>query len=209
MTKGSHPFPSLLLLGLVLLLTGCAVSQPTSLYVLTEEASSGKEVDTKAAGSECLRVRLGPITFPGYLDRSGMVTRVAPNRLGLSELHHWAEPLEENFIRVLAGNLDSRLCDNAFAVVSGPEMARSDYRIRVDVHRFEPMERDKAVLRVRWTILDSDSGEAVAVRRAAYEPAIEGVEHQAAAAAMSRAVSFLSRDIAERLAELPGRSESK
>jgi hypothetical protein len=52
---------------------------------------------------------IGPIRFPGYLDRQEMVTRTAPNRIDLSENDRWAEPLEANFARTLSQNLSSLL----------------------------------------------------------------------------------------------------
>ena len=50
-------------------------------------------------------IGIGPIRFPAYLDREQIVTRTAQNRLDISENDRWAEPLEENFTRVLSQNL--------------------------------------------------------------------------------------------------------
>ena len=205
MIKGSHAFRFLLFLGFVLL-AGCAISQPTSLYVLTEKPPRGEEADPKAVGDECLRVRLDPVTFPGYLDRSGIVTRAAPNRLSLSELHHWAEPLEENFTRVLADNLDARLCGDVSVVTVAPASEKSDYFLRVDIRRFEPLRRKKVVLRATWSIRDQETGRTVQSEDSTYEHTLEGTDHQSVAAAMSGAIASLSRDVADTLHDIARRS---
>ena len=48
---------------------------------------------------------IGPIKFPGYLDRQEIVVRSAQNRLMFLSTDRWAEPLQENFSRVLSENL--------------------------------------------------------------------------------------------------------
>lgn len=180
---------------------GCTASQPTSLYVLTPSSGGGSTGST-VQSSACPSVALGPISFPEYLDRSEIVTRVGPNRLALSELHHWAEPLRENFVRVLTDNLNSRLCGGAIVVALQRKSPPSDYRLRVDVRRFEPLERERALLTASWAFLDSESGKTLRTRRAEYAPPVNGMDHQAVVAAMSKALVSLSRDIADTYREL-------
>ncbi|MCF8029675.1 MAG: PqiC family protein [Desulfohalobiaceae bacterium] len=193
--------PFLLFLG-ILFFVGCTASQPTSFYVLTAKTSGGGSEGSMAQSEACPHVELGPVSFPEYLDRSEMVTRVGPNRLSLSELHHWAEPLRENFVRVLRANLNSRLCGGNIAVFPERKRARSDYRLSLDVHRFESLERDRALLIANWTFRDTQSGKALRTRRAVYKPPVKGADHQAVAAAMSKALASLSRDIADSLLEI-------
>ena len=52
---------------------------------------------------------MGPVDFPDYFRRLPVVTRVAPNRIELSDEKRWAEPLDKNFIRVLSENLATLL----------------------------------------------------------------------------------------------------
>ena len=66
---------------------------------------------------------IGPIRFPGYLDRQEIVVRSAQNRFDVSENDRWAEPLQENFSRVLVG----KSC-------AAPEHG-SDYNLPVVAHQ--------------------------------------------------------------------------
>ncbi|MGH7872044.1 MAG: PqiC family protein, partial [Candidatus Binatia bacterium] len=64
----------------------------------------------KAPGdSSGISLGIGPITLPGYLDRQEIVIRVAQNQINLAENDRWAEPLEENFSRVLSQNVAALL----------------------------------------------------------------------------------------------------
>lgn len=207
MSDISFPRFVFLFLGIVFF-AGCTASQPTSLYVLTTDISGGGPKGSTIQSKACPRVELGSVSFPQYLDRSEIMTRVGPNRLSLSELHHWAEPLRENFVRVLTANLNSRLCDGATVVVSERERIPSDYRLRVNVQRFEPLDRNKALLTASWTLLDTASGRSLCARRGVYETQVQGTDHQAVAAAMSKALASLSRDIADAFRELSKDSPS-
>jgi uncharacterized lipoprotein YmbA len=178
------------------LLAGCTASKPTSFYVLTEKApKNGTAVQDRQ--NACPGVELGRVSIPEYLDATSIMTRVGPNRLRLSELHQWAEPLKESFARILAGNLDSRLCDEDSGVVSRDAGSGKEYRLRVNVFRFEPLQRKRVLLRARWTVFNTQKRETVCTRDSSYEHSIAGAEHQHVAAAMSKAVASLSGDIAE------------
>lgn len=189
----------------IMVFAGCTSSQPTSLYVLTP-SSAGESTNSASQSAACPSIAIGPVSMPEYLDRSEIVTRVGPNRLGLSELHHWAEPLRENLVRVLADNLNSGLCGGAVAATRGRGEIPGDYRLRVDVRRFEPLERERALLAASWTFRDPDSGRILATRRAVYETPVKGTDHQAVAAAMSNALASLSRDIIDTFLEVSGYS---
>jgi len=179
-----------------LLLAGCTASKPTSFYVLTAKAPENT-TSAKDREAACPGLELGQVSLPGYLDGTNIMTRVGPNRLRLSELHHWAEPLKESFVRVLAGNLDSRLCGEDSGVVSRDSRSGKKYRLRVNVLRFEPLKRERALLRARWSVLNRKNGEAVCTRLSSYDHSIAGTEHLDVAAAMSQTIALLSGDIAE------------
>lgn len=184
---------------LLLFLAGCA-SEPTNFYVLTQDDPGSEASEQSSQTRECIRVDLGPVYFPGYLDRSGIMTRVGPNRFRLSELHHWAEPLKENFVRILKDNLESCLRTEDAAVVTRPKLD-ADYRIQVRVIRFEPVKRQQAVLVAHWRVFRLESGEVICSRRADYRHSMQGEDYQDAVMAMSKATTSLSEDIARCLAQ--------
>jgi uncharacterized protein len=84
-----------------------------------------------------LSIGLGPISFPGYLKRREIVTRISNDRLRLSENMRWAESLDSNFQSVLSQDLATQL--NTQRIVLFPWYGRPqmDYQVEVQVHRFD------------------------------------------------------------------------
>lgn len=175
---------------------GCSFGprpDPSRFYVLTSLAETGAE----AAGDPLpeLHLGVGPVTLPRYLSRSPIVTRIGPNRIDVSEMDRWAEPLEEEFARVLAENL---------SLLLGPERVRRhpwygservDLRVEVQVARFERDSTGVAELLARWSVRDS-AGRELGGRRTRIHEAADAPSTAAAVAAQSRALAALSREVA-------------
>src|SRR5260221_12564349 len=99
-----------IVLALCLLAIGCSPLAPrpnyTKFFILTPVASTTAPVTTTTSSNvRHLIIGIGPIDFPDYLKRSQVVTRSAPNRLDLSPVDRWGEPLDKNFQRILSENL--------------------------------------------------------------------------------------------------------
>jgi len=188
---------ALLLLGI---LFGCANSRPSRFYVLTPQTDSAK-----AEGATPLRARLlvavGPVEFPGYLDRPQIVTRVGPNQLELAEFDRWAESLKLGFSGVLVDNLSRRLADMSIAVVRWEtSVASSEYQVAVRVERFDRGADQHVVLDVRWAVLGESRNErgrrdAVGEVRWRYRDPQPSPSFDEMAEAMSRAVAVLAKSI--------------
>ena len=83
---------------------GCFGTTPASrFYVLSPMAAPDKKLPVDEL------VGVFPVRLPEYLDHPQIITRVSPNELRKSEFDRWAEPLKENFTRVLVENLLSLL----------------------------------------------------------------------------------------------------
>lgn len=175
---------------------GCTASAPTRYYLLSPMETGSQEEERDYRDARCVAIGIGPVELPTYLDRAEMMTRVKKNKLELSELHHWAEPLQENFNRVLADNLDTQLCTSNIAVFPWRSSSPIDYRVEADIIRFEPTEDGSGVLLLRWSVFDQDRKRIIHSRRARYTQPISGEGHAAVAAALSRATAELSRDMA-------------
>ena len=83
-----------------------------------------------------------------------MVTRVGPNRLQLSDLDRWAEPLDNNFKQVIAQDLTQSLGTHSITFYPWPGTTRVDYQVRIDVYRFETDPGANAQLVAHWQVLD-------------------------------------------------------
>src|SRR5260370_7455490 len=96
-----------------------------------------------STGLEKMFRGIGPVKFPGYLDRQEIVVRSTQNRFEISETDRWAEPLEENFPRVLSENLALLLNTDLIIVYPWSPANRPRYYVEIEVLRFEAnRERD-------------------------------------------------------------------
>jgi len=194
-----------LTLGLLsLILGGCTLLAPqpdlSQFFVLT--SLSPTAAGTTAYNLKEVSVGLGPVSFPAYLDRPQMVTRVAPNRVEFSPTDRWAEPLETNFSHVMVQNLKVLLKTDAVVAYPWFATTRLDYQIPVDVLRFERQDDGSARLLARWTVKDGRGKQLLETRDSdlVEPPATNDIE--GSVAAMSAVVGDLSRQIAGAVAEL-------
>jgi uncharacterized protein len=173
-------------------------SDPSRFFVLAPIA--GPDSARYGAGQKGLRnlsVGLGPIQFPSYLDRQQVTTRAGPNRLEVSENDRWAEPLAENFGRVLSENL-SALLETA-RVINYPwlQTQRPDYEIRIEVLQFETAREQEARLTAQWAVIDSKEKKAFRAEESRLAGRAESAATEASVAALSQVLGQLSREIAE------------
>ena len=154
------------------------------------------------ASSAATIIGLGPIKLPEYLDRDEVVTRVGPNRLELSNQDRWAEPLDNNFKRVIAQDLTQSLGTHSITFYPWPGTTRVDYQVRIDVYRFETDPATKAHLVAHWQLLDGTGKLLYASDSNISEQAQAG---ETVAAALSRTVDGLARQIASAIQSLPRR----
>src|SRR5206468_11751389 len=107
-----------------------------------------------AAGTNAVVLGICPIKLPGYLDRQQFVTRISQNRFAVAENDRWAEPLEENFSRVLSQNLSILLQTERIVAYPWQRSQQPTYQVQVEVLRFEPNAEQVVELWARWIILD-------------------------------------------------------
>jgi uncharacterized protein len=153
--------------------------------------TSQKAQDT--AGTNALALGIGPIKFPGYLDRQGIVTRVSQNRFAVAENDRWAEPLEENFSRVLSQNL---LQTDRIVAYPWERSQQLTYQVQVEVLRFEPNAEQVVELWARWSITDNTK-KIVTVKESYLTRPAKDKSTEASVASMSEVVSDLSKEIAD------------
>jgi len=140
-------------------------------------------------------VGVGPVAIPAYLNRSSIVVRAGGDEVRLSGEHHWAEPLRDGVSRVLAENLSAMIPTNAVAIFPWRTPWTVEYRLTVEILRFDGPLGGPAVLNARWRLLDGSGKELVRrvvnLSEAATEPT-----HPGLVAAQSRLLASVSRDIA-------------
>ncbi len=166
---------------------GCASAQP-HYYTLDSTASPG------GAPAAHVAVAVGPVSVPASVDQPQFVVQVAANRVDVEEFNRWASPLNESIARALAGDLSSQL---GTPDVTAAPLAnfKPDYRVTVDVQRFESVRGEAALVEAVWVVHRTVGGQTRSGRTITREP-VQGDGFDALAAAHSRALVKLSSDIA-------------
>jgi uncharacterized protein len=171
-------------------------AQPDSFRYYTL-ASSAEPSVRSASG---LTVGLGPVTLPGYLSRSSLVTRVDDTRVHYAEGDLWAEPLGKQFTRTLSENLSRALGGARIIDYAWYPSAPIDVAVAVNVLAFEVDSTGAATLNAGWALRDPHSrqvgyeGQSAIVEPAGGPPG--EAPGGAAVAALSRALAQLSREVA-------------
>lgn len=182
----------------LLLLAGCGTTQPSRFYLLTP-------VQSETASTELVTVRLGigPIEFPEYLQRSQIVSRQGDgNELFIDDGNRWGESLAANFARVLAENISSRLGTEQLVSFPWPRGTSLDYQIPIEIQRFEADENQQVRLDVRWNILNADGGVRVGPRRQRITITSQAADYLSLVRAQSEAVARLGASVADEIREL-------
>ncbi len=176
------------------LLAGCASSPPVQFYTLSAEAPAS----SVATAGKDLRIDVGPVSLPEMVDRPQFVIRSGQNRVTMVDEHRWAESLASDVPRVLAENLSRLLTTDHVWAYPQHAAGAVDYRVLVDIQRFESTPGQRAVIEALWTVQrpSQDGGPSKTGRSSLQQP-VAGQGYEALAAAHSRALAEISREIAE------------
>jgi uncharacterized lipoprotein YmbA len=149
-----------------------------------------------ASGESDYSIAVGPITLPEIVDRPEFVLRAGPNAVTIVELHRWAAPLKSEISRVIAENLAADL--NVKRVATYPQSAgdNADYRVLIDIQRFDSTLAESVTIDTLWTVKRVSDG-ALRIGRSTARESGSGGNYEALAAAHSRALATISREIAE------------
>ncbi len=172
---------------LVIFVGGCA-SKPSRFYTLSAAPSP-------PATPSDLSVTVGPVSVPAAVDRAQIVVTIGPNQVRLDEFNRWDAPLQSAIARVVAENLVAFLGTPRVGL-SPQALTTPDYRVAIEVQRFESTLGEAATLDAIWTVSRAKDGLARTGRTTARE-ATSDRSYDALAAAHSRAVARLSQDIAD------------
>jgi hypothetical protein len=175
-------------------LTGCGPpAPPPTFYLLSSTA------DTQLAGVERgPAVGVGPIQIPAYLERPQVVTSTRQHEVVLSERNQWAEPLTDSISRVMVIDLSTFLESTRVYIV--PRVDRTtplDYRVQVDVGRFDGTLGAEAVLGARWTLIGANDRDVLLTKVSILVERPVDASYSALIAAQNKTLELLSRDIAD------------
>jgi uncharacterized lipoprotein YmbA len=177
-----------------LLLSGCATqSPPANFYVLSASAEMTRTAHPK------LMIGVGPVSIADYLDRSQIVRRDTDVRLQMDEFNRWAGDHRKNIGAVLADNLARIIGSEAVLPFPWPSSLELDYRIIVDVTRFEATADNVVVLDVQWQLFDGAANKLLTIKRSHIKTVAKEGNHAAQVAAQNRALVKLSEMVADEI----------
>lgn len=188
---GRWPCRTLAGAAVLLLASGCS-STPTSRFYTLSAATQ------PAAPASKIAVAVGPVSVPAEVDQPQIVVSTGPNQVRFDEFNRWAAPLQDAIARVVAENLVALLGTPNVALSAQTLSTNTGYRVAIEVQSFVSAPGDAATLDAVWTVRRMQDGTAETGRTTVSEPA-KGQGYDILAAAHSRAIARMSRDIADAL----------
>ena len=189
---------------LALLVAGCALLEPrhdpSRFYTLS--ARDPRTASVALAREAGPSIVVGPVTFPAYLDRNEVAVRVSPTELTYALTERWAEPLVQNFTRVLVDDLGVALGSDRVAALTSSAAITPDYWIEVVVVRFEAGVDGSAQLTARWAVRNA-ARQVVRVRQSQQARQATAASTEGGVTALSAALGDLADEMASALQEIP------
>ena len=187
---------------LLTLVAGCTFlsprPDPSRFYTLAARAPGG----SMSAGDESLSVVVGPVSLPAYLDRNEVAVRVSPSELKYALTDRWAEPLLQNFTRVLVEDLGNALGSERVAAVATAPTVTPNFWVEVVVVRFEASADGSAQLTARWAVRDT-ARKILVIRQSQHAKQSTIATPEGGVNALSAALGDLADEMAMVLRELP------
>ena len=186
----------LFLLSIMLLLNGCGTTPPSKFYTL--EAMSGSETtQTTTEKQSNLHIGIGPVQFAEYLQRSQIVTRTNSAEVSLAETHRWAEPLNNNFSRILAENLSILIGTDKISLHPSRNWSDIDYQVVINVWQFDASKQGEVTLVANWSIRGKGGSELLTMKKSTFSTNLENTtSYTDIVRAQSKTVEMLSSEIA-------------
>lgn len=184
------------------LLSGCVSSAPLRYYTL----GAPTPADLHSRNKPSCAIAVGTITIPEMVDRPQIVLQTEPNRVVVLEQHRWAEPLKSEISHAIVANLTRQLTD-AWVIDARQQASRNiDYRISIDVQRFDSQLNEAAVIEALWVVRRASTGDELKGRTLARET-WKGNGYDALAAAHGRALQTMSGEIADAIRSLAAKDK--
>ena len=174
-------------------LTACGTPPTERFYTLSMPELSPSPKPAAIA------VAVGPVSVPDMVDRPQMVVRVGSNRVEVSELNRWAEPLKRALPRAIAANIAQELPNARVYLLGTDNPVSGHYQVRVSIDRFESELGKNAVMDASWSVR---LGNEVTHGRTTARVPSNGPGYDEVVAAHSAAAATIGRDIAAAVSAL-------
>jgi uncharacterized protein len=175
---------------------GCLGSSPASrFYTLSTLPPPGS-----GSGAATRTIRVAPVSLPEALERPQLVRRTGATTVSIEEFDRWVEPLDTLLRNALALDLAALLPDAQVLGGSAPGL-EVQQTVVVAVARLDVAQ--ELSIDAVWFILPAGADQPRTTHRARLTETAGAGQASDVAAALSRAVEHLSRDIAAELQASP------
>jgi hypothetical protein len=148
-----------------------------------------------------LAVEILPVRLPELLQRPQLVVAEGSAQ-GLSAAHRWGSPLDQDMQRVLAQDLGLLLGSDAVVASPYGERVTAVYRVELDVLSCTA-QPGALTLEAMWMVTRPGAPQAILLRRTVLREALPDPGPDTLAAAYSRILATLGREIAAELIRRP------
>jgi uncharacterized lipoprotein YmbA len=183
----------------ILVMGGCLGSRPSRYYLLTSTSFTAEKSE-----SRFLKIGINTIKFPDYLQRAPIVTNLSENQLNLAEFDRWAEPLSENFTRIMAENLVKLIPTDYVSVFPWVGFTDFDYQLTLEIRQFQLHTPSPVILVAYWQIMGKDQVIIMENQRSEIKTPVKATDYDTIVSAMSQSVEILSKEIADSINALAG-----
>lgn len=155
-----------------------------------------------------IHIGIGPVKLPGYLDTQNIVRTGQGGAIEYVSDAFWAESLQDAFARALLYRTGARL--GTAHAVSYPwySTTRVDFKVPVDVLRFEATADGRAVLDARWSVARTSDGFVLGGMQSVFEETA-GADPAMIVDALNRCIDRLADAIATAVAASPPPSSAR
>lgn len=190
---------SLVALGLLLGLGGCASSPPTQFVEL--DAQTPKTA-TVAHAVAIAPITIGKVHLPASLDRLALVRRTGSNRLDVSDTVEWGGPLDRLVRQTLGSDLAARLPPDAYLPPDQipPSGVNGLHYLAVTFQTFSAGANNRVTLHAHWSLVDGTTHRTAIARNTTIHVQAASAQSSDMAAAMSRALALLSDQVVTAIA---------
>lgn len=178
------------LLFAAVLMIGCA-SLADEYYLLTPAGPA-----PRGGG---LGIGVGPVTVAEYLDRSNLIFQTGGQRLEVAQSHHWAGELRKSIASVMASNLGREMRTGNVRTYPWDRDDELRYQVVIDVRQMHGTPDGGAILEASWRVYQLPSSALIVSRSTTVREALARDGFDALAAAESRLLMRLAKEIAASL----------
>ncbi len=169
--------------------------QPARYYLLAPQESNEQRIT-----AENLTLALGPIFFPPYLDRPQLVTRNNRNEIVVAEFDRWAEPLQDNLMRVLKENLSRNLQGISVSDYPWQPTNEQGFALQLILNQFDGVLGQHTVVDIRWSLQNPLNNQEL--DRGHFVSRLEiGNSHQELVTSLNKSLNQFSYQIAKAVAK--------